>query len=134
MSIKIAAPLALALVVATGGSVAFAASNEAQAEASAAGGVKIGLADALAAVAAKDSNAVVEAALLVEGNIAVYQITTLAADGTEANYAVDAQTGAVVATIDAQQDEGDEADARDGADNQDGPRGDGDGETQDGAE
>ncbi len=123
--------LALAMVVATGGFAAMAAPNEAIAEAAALGAVTVSVTDAIAAVEAKGTGKVVELALLHEGNVAVYHVTTLLPDGTETNYAVDATTGAVVATVDVGQ--GEDGEQADGRDQDDGNGGDGDGDVQDGA-
>lgn len=130
MKLKTAAPIAIALLLATGGYSAFAQS-EAATEATAVEAAKVTLAEAVASVEAKNTGKVVEAALVTEGTASVYLITTLQADGTETNYAVDATSGAIVVTVDMQ---GDHQDGQgdEGPEGQnDGPNSDGDGETQD---
>lgn len=109
------ASIALALLMTGGVSAALAASNGAT-EASALDSVTVSISDAIAAVEAKGTGKVVEAVLMSEGTVAVYEITTLMADGTETNYAVDAKTGDVVATVDAQQDEPGGQDSENGED------------------
>lgn len=127
--------LMLALASALGVSTAFAAPSEATVEGSALANVSVSAADAIAAVEAKGTGKVVEFTLLSEGNTSVYHVTTLTPDGAETNYAVDAKTGAVVATVDiASNDSGDgDGEYADDAKGT-GDTGDGDGETNDDAE
>lgn len=108
MHLKSLASLLLAASVAVAATSAYSAGNEQAAEAAALGTVKLSLTDAIAAVAAKDTGQVVEAMLSANGSMAVYEVTTLMADGTETTYTVDAQTGDVVAAPPAQQDQGTE--------------------------
>ena len=151
MQKKLTASVALALLATVFGSAAFAQQQnhaqpntvpvEAAAEAAAVGAVSVTLADAIASVEAMNSGKVVEAALVTADATSVYQITTLQPDGTETNYAVDAKSGAVVTTVDQQdegddneggyetRDDGDQGEANEGL--TEGPNGDGDGETQD---
>ena len=131
MHIKSASPIAIALLIASGGQAVFAAqtaaTSDAALEAGILAGVTVPAADAIAAVETKDTGKVVELTLMSEGPTAVYQLTTLMADGTETNYAVDAKTGAVVTTIDTHQDSADEGE--NGGDT-DGGAEDGDGASQ----
>lgn len=108
MHLKSLASLLLAASVAVAATSAYSAGNEQGAEAAALGTVKLSITDAIAAVTAKNTGQVVEAMLSANGAMAVYEVTTLMADGTETSYTVDAQTGDVVAAPDAQQDQGTE--------------------------
>lgn len=128
MQMKTLTSLMLAAPLTSGATAAFAAGTpESSMEAAALDTVKVSIGDAIAAVEAKNTGKVVEITLVSDGAIAVYDVTTLMPDGTETNYAVDATTGDVVATVDQGDGDGEMADDAGGQDDQ----GDGDGETAD---
>jgi len=139
MQIKTLTSLMLAALLAGDVSAAMAAGTpESSMEAAALGNVKVSISEAIAAVEAKQTGKVVEITLMSDGATAVYDVTTLMPDGTETNYAVDANTGDVVATVDQgdgdgeiANDNGGQGDGETADDNNGGDQGDGDGELAD---
>lgn len=128
MQIRTLTSLMLAALLAGDVSAAMAAGTpESSMEAAALDTVKVSISEAIAAVEAKKTGKVVEATLVSDGATTVYELTTLMPDGTETNYAVDASTGDVVATVDQGDGDGEMADDNGGRNDQ----GDGDGETAD---
>jgi uncharacterized membrane protein YkoI len=110
--------LAAAMIVVAAsleGGVAYAQQNDQAAETAALAGATITATEAIAAVEKAGNGKVVELTLEGHGTAIVYTITLMHPDGSEANYAVDARTGAVVETGEAASDD----------------QGDGDGEVMD---
>ena len=120
--------IAAALTLAAFSGVASAQQADDPIEIAALAGVSVSATDAVAAVEKLASGKVVELSLEAAG-AAHYAVTVMAADGTEANYVVDARTGAVVQVGDAVSDNGDgDGETMDDAAND---HGGGDGETAD---
>jgi len=123
--------VAAVLTLAAFSGVASAQQADDPAEIASLASVSVSAADAIAAVEKIGGGKVVELSLDAAG-AAHYAVTVMATDGTETNYVVDANTGAVVQVGEAWSDKGD----GDGEtmDDTSTDNGDGDGETADDAQ
>lgn len=134
--------VALALTLSALSGAAHAGPTDDQTESAALANVSVTAADAIAAVVKLNGGTVVELSLDASGT-PHYAVSSVASDGSEANFVVDAKTGAVVEVGNAWSDnrggdgeamDGAEQDGRDGEINDGGQSqtdpGDGDGETQ----
>jgi uncharacterized membrane protein YkoI len=81
-------------------STAYAASGDDSSEVDAMNAATITASDAATTVESQSGGKVVELALVAGTTAPMYQITVLKPDGTEANFTVDAKSGAMVAAKD----------------------------------
>lgn len=93
------------LVAMVSNPAAFAATAE-TGEVSALSGVTVTVADAVAAVEAKNGGKVVELTLSGTADAPIYDLTAQMPDGTESNFTVDAKTGVVATSADVADNQG----------------------------